>query len=104
MDFVKLEMLAQSALADGFGLLIDDGVYDDPSQLASAVGMTMDDLLDLWHATDAGISYPVASETISKFTEIAKLAHADVKRSALVMLTAFNAGGPMAKHAGLALQ
>ena len=97
-------MSAQNALADGFGLLIDDGVFDDPSQLASAVGMTMDELLDLWAATDEGISYPVATTTISKFTTIAKNAHADVEKSILVMLTGMGSGLPMAKHAGVALQ
>lgn len=104
MDFVKLEMSAQSALADGFGLLIDDGVFDDPSQLANAVGMTMDELLDLWAATDEGVAFPVASTTISKFTSIAKNAHADVEKSTLVMLTGAGAGRPMARHAGVALQ
>lgn len=105
MDFVKLDMSAQVALADGFGLLIDDGVFADPSQLADAVGMTMDDLLDLWSATDERISYPVSRGAILKFTKLANRVHAaETGTSTLVMMTPFGASLPTASAANMSLQ
>jgi len=104
MDLVNLEIAVQVALADGFGALIDDGMFNDPSELAQAVGMTMDDVLDLWHASDVGVCYPVPRAVISRFTTLAKQSYADVEAKTLVLLTSLQTGNLISRHGKVALQ
>jgi hypothetical protein len=104
MDLVNLEIAVQVALADGFGVLIDDGTFNDPSELAAAVGMTMDDVLDLWHASDVGVCYPVPRAVISRFTTIATQSYADVEAKTLGLLTSLQAGNRISRHGEVALQ
>lgn len=69
---LRISLADQESIVDLISSLIDADCYSDPDQLAAAINCPVDELYDLFAATDDRNIYPVSPDFLSNLFEVAQ--------------------------------